>query len=457
MIDLPIMRTSPTKSPSGIDSSPIGSSPGDPPAIITPVTNPLQVAQKQIKRACDTLALPPSVYEILKSPEQVVEVQIPVKMDDGHINVFTGYRALHCTALGPGKGGVRFHPQVTLDEVKALSIWMTFKSCVAGLPYGGGKGGVIADPRQLSQNELEQLTRGYVARISPFIGERIDIPAPDVGSSPQMIGWMIDEYNKQKKAHLTGAFTGKPLLLGGSKGRLESTGLGVALTAQLAWQALKNIPLDTALADTTAMLQGFGNVGRFTLKYLREKGVKVLAIAEYDEEGEYAIFRREGFDYEELANEMDRKGSLRHLAKIERLPLKEFWQQPTDILIPVALENAIDGEIAETIQAKLIVEGANGPLTSEGDEVLQCRNLTVVPDILANAGGVIVSYFEWVQNQQGYYWDKELIRHRQEALMRNAFHALWALKEEEKVSFREAAYLYSLTRLADAMKLRGWY
>lgn len=418
-------------------------------------TSPLKSAQKQIKLACEQLELDPAVYDLLKEPQRVIEISIPVRMDDGSTKVFKGYRAVHNDAIGPGKGGIRFHPDVDLEEVKALSIWMTFKCCVTGIPYGGGKGGVTVDPRSLSQGELERLSRGYIRGLYKYLGEKIDIPAPDAGTNPQVMAWMVDEYIKITGNHDLGVITGKPVEWGGSRGRNEATGFGVAVIAREAARKF-NIDIESA----TAAVQGFGNVGSFTVKNVQGLGAKVAAVAEKDDqEGTYAIYNRDGLDFDDLYDYYYTQGnrSFINYPKGEIISMDEFWELEIDLMIPAALENVITGEVAERLRAKLVCEAANGPTTTDGDEVLERRGIQLTPDILTNFGGVTVSYFEWVQNLYGYYWDEAEIVEKQEVEMVKAFNNVWKIKEEYGVSLRRAAYLYSVKRVAEVMKLRGWY
>lgn len=415
--------------------------------------NPLISAQKQVKAACDALKLDPAVYELLKEPQRTIEISIPVKMDDGTTKVFKGYRAVHNDAIGPGKGGIRFHPDVYFDEVKALSVWMTFKCGVMGVPYGGGKGGIAVDPLSLSESELERLSRGYVQGLYKYLGEKIDIPAPDVGSNSQVMAWMVDEYCKLTGESSLGVITGKPVEWGGSLGRNEATGFGVSVIAREAAREL-GIKMEGA----KVAIQGFGNVGSYTVKNVQNQGAKIIAIGEWTkEEGTYAIYNEDGLDFEDMKAYMDENGNLLGYPKAEKISLDEFWELEVDILIPAALENAITEEIAEKINAKLVCEAANGPTTTEADEVLKRRGIPLTPDILTNAGGVTVSYFEWVQNLYGYYWSEEEVEEKQEIEMVNAFNDVWKLKEEYDVTVREAAYMLSVKKIADVMKLRGWY
>lgn len=415
--------------------------------------NPFENAQKQVKDACDALGLDPSVYEILKEPQRFLEVSIPVKMDDGSVKVFKGYRSFHNDAIGPTKGGVRFHPNVNPDEVKALSIWMTFKCCVTGIPYGGGKGGITVDPKSLSKGELERLSRGYIDGIYKLIGEKVDIPAPDVNTNGQIMAWMVDEYNKLMGESSIGVITGKPVGFGGSLGRNEATGFGVAVIAR---EAAKKLGMD--LKGSNVAIQGFGNVGSNTVRNCQRLGAKVVAVGEWaPEKGTYAVYNENGLDYEDMAKYMSEHGNLVGYPNAKEVTLDEFWALNVDIMIPAALENAVTAEVAEKINAKLVCEAANGPLTPDADEVFARRGITVTPDILTNAGGVTVSYFEWVQNLYGYYWSEEEVQEKEEIAMVNAFNAIWAIKEEHDVPMRKAAYMHSVKKVAETMKLRGWY
>lgn len=417
------------------------------------ILNPLESAQKQIKIACDKLGLGDDVFELLKEPQRVIEVSIPVKMDNGSLKVFKGYRSLHNDAVGPGKGGVRFHPGVDLDEVKALSIWMTFKCGVTGIPYGGAKGGITVDPKELSQGELERLSRGYIQGLHKYLGEKIDIPAPDVNTNGQIMAWMVDEYIKLTGRNDVGVITGKPVEWGGSKGRNEATGFGVAVIAR---EFARENGIE--MKGATVAIQGFGNVGSFTVKNVQNQGAKIVALGEWAKEvGTYALYNEEGLDYQDLAKYMAENKTLVDYPKAKMITLDEFWELNVDILIPAALENAITEEVAKKVNAKLICEAANGPITPEADEVLKDRNIPVTPDILTNSGGVTVSYFEWVQNLYGYYWSEEEVVEKQEVEMVKAFNNIWNIKVEEDVTMREATYLFSVKKIAEVMKLRGWY
>lgn len=413
----------------------------------------LNNAQSQIRIAVDRLGLPEEVYELLKEPQRVLEVSIPVKMDDGSIKVFKGYRSQHNDAVGPYKGGIRLHQNVDLDEVKALSIWMTFKCGIVGIPYGGGKGGITADPSELSQGEIERLARGYIQKIHKYLGDKIDIPAPDVNTNAQVMSWMVDEFEKIKGHQEPGVITGKPVALGGSLGRTEATGLGVV---EVAKSYLKKIDKD--FNEATASVQGFGNVGSFTCKFLEKAGIKVVSIAGHHKGEQFAIYKEDGIDIEALIEFRKENKNLKEFEGIEVIDMDKFWGLEVDLLIPAALENAIDKDVAKLVNAKAVLEAANGPTTIEGDAVLKERGIFLTPDVLTNAGGVTVSYFEWVQNLYGYAWTEEKVLEEAAKAMQTAFENIWNLYEEhEEVSMREAAYMYSIKVVADAMKLRGWY
>lgn len=411
--------------------------------------NPLIAAQQRVRVACEKLGMPADVYEILKYPQRMVEVSVPVKMDDGSVRVFTGFRAQHNTAVGPSKGGIRFHQNVTRDEVAALSIWMTFKCSVTGIPYGGGKGGVIVNPKELSAGELERLCRGYVDAIYPILGEKRDVPAPDVNTNAQIMAWMTDEYIKLSGESAFGTFTGKPVELAGSLGRGKATGLGISI---IMGEALKKQGKD--IRGARIAVQGFGNVGSFTAKCAHDMGAKIVAIAEWN----VTLYNEGGLDIDALMEYKEQnKGNIQGFPGATEISAEEFWGLDVDVLSPCAMENTINDDTAPLIKTKLVVEGANGPTTLDGEEILLKNGVTVVPDILANAGGVTVSYFEWVQNRYGYYWPESEVEQKEIAAMKSAFDAIYKIKEEYNVSMREAAYMHSIKRVAAAMKLRGWY
>ena len=411
--------------------------------------NPFEIARKQVKTACDRLNADPAVYEILKNPRRVLEVSFPVKLDDGTVKTFTGYRSQHNNAVGPYKGGVRFHPHVNLDEVKALSIWMTIKCCVAGIPYGGGKGGITLDPRDYSEAELERISRAYSEAISPLIGEKIDIPAPDVNTNGKIMSWMVDAYENVVKKSAPGVFTGKPVEFGGSLARTEATGYGVNFAAV---QALEKLGKD--VKGATYAIQGFGNVGYHTGYYAHQSGAKVVAVSTVD----VAIYNENGLDMEALFKEFQEKGFITNEAGYgKEISNAELLALDVDVLAPCALENQLTSENAGKVRAKIVVEGANGPTTPEADAILRQNGVLVVPDILANCGGVVVSYFEWVQNLQGYYWEFDEVQEKETVVLRRAFHDIWNLAQEYDVDLRTASYMMSIRRVEKAMKLRGWY
>ena len=411
--------------------------------------NPFEIAQKQIKSACDKLNADPAVYEILKNPMRVLEVSFPVKLDDGTVKTFVGYRSQHNNAVGPFKGGLRFHPDVTKDEVKALSTWMTFKCSVAGIPYGGGKGGMAIDPKDYSKAELERISKGFATAISPIIGEKVDIPAPDVNTNGQIMSWMVEAYEKVAGKSTKGVFTGKPLEFGGSLARTEATGYGVHLTAK---KALAKLNMD--VKGATYAVQGFGNVGFYTAYYAHKDGAKIIAFSN----SHVAIYNENGIDMEAVIKDFEENGRiLTNKDYGKDITNAELLELEVDVLAPCALENQITSENADRIKAKVITEGANGPTTPEADEILFKKGIVVIPDILANSGGVVVSYFEWVQNLQSYYWSFEEVQQKEDALLSTAFEDVWALADEYKVDLRNAAYMKSIERISKAMKLRGWY
>ena len=409
--------------------------------------NPFEIAQRQVKNACDKLGTDPAVYEILKNPMRVMELSFPVKMDDGTIRTFTGYRSQHNNACGPYKGGLRFHPDVNLDEVKALSTWMTFKCSVTGIPYGGGKGGLAIDPKDFSTGELERISRGFAAALAPFIGEKVDIPAPDVNTNGQIMAWMVDEYEKVTGNFAPGVLTGKPVDFFGSLARTEATGYGVAIMAREA-AAKKGMDLKTA----TVAVQGYGNVGSYAALYISQMGAKVVAVSD----SSCMLYDENGIDIPALDEYVKANKHLKGFGCTE-MDRGELLTQNVDILMPCALENQITSENAKDIKAKIISEGANGPTTPEADEILKGNGILVIPDILANSGGVTVSYFEWVQNLMRYTWSFEEVQSKQDVLMIKAFEDIWTLMHEHDVDMRTAAYMMSIKRIATAMKYRGWY
>ncbi len=409
--------------------------------------NPQEIVQILIYNATRELGLPMAVYEYLKEPERVLVVSIPVRMDNGEVKTFIGYRSQHSDVIGPCKGGVRFHPNVTLDEVKALSTWMTFKCAVLGLPFGGGKGGVVCNPAEMSTRELESLSRGYIRALAGFVGPDRDIPAPDVNTNQQIMGWMLDEYSKMKGYNAPGLITGKPMVLGGSAGRAAATGRGTVICIR---EAAKRMGL--SLQGATAAIQGFGNVGSHTALLLDELGVKVTAIC--DARG--GAYNPSGIHIHEAVGYYAEHGTVEGLPYTEHIDSESLLTLDVDILVPAALENVITLANADRVRAKIVAEAANGPTTPEAARVLTGNGILQIPDILCNAGGVTVSYFEWVQNIQNFYWTEDEVNSRLEQLMVGAFNAVWKVMEERQVSMRRAAYMVAIKRIADAMAARGW-
>lgn len=406
----------------------------------------LESTRTVVKGALDKLGYSDEVYELLKEPIRMMTVRIPVRMDDGSMKIFTGYRAQHNDAVGPTKGGVRFHPNVTENEVKALSIWMSLKAGIVDLPYGGGKGGIICDPREMSFRELEGLSRGYVRAISQIVGPTKDIPAPDVFTNSQIMAWMMDEYSRIDEYNSPGFITGKPIVLGGSHGRESATAKGVTICIH---EAAKKIDMDVSGAKV--IVQGFGNAGSFLSKFLHDAGAIIVGIS--DAYG--ALYDPEGLDIDYLLDRRDSFGTVTKLFT-NTITNKELLENECDILIPAAVGNQITVENAENIKAKIIVEAANGPTTNEATRILTERGVLLVPDVLASAGGVTVSYFEWVQNNQGYYWPEEEINEKLHKVMINAFNNVYRIAETRKVDMRLAAYMIGVRKMAEASRFRGW-
>lgn len=408
--------------------------------------NIFEMAQIPLNKAIETMELDAGAAAIIAVPERTLEVSIPVKMDDGTTKVFTGYRSQHSTILGPAKGGVRYHQNVSMDEVKTLAFWMTCKCAVAGLPYGGGKGGIIVDPAKLSKAELERLTRGYIDKIAPIIGEKRDIPAPDMNTNAQIMGWMMDEYSKLNGQYEPGFITGKAISVGGSLGRTAATGRGVVVAAL---EALKLQGIQPY--EATAAVQGFGNVGSWTAKLFCDAGVKVIALS--DVYG--AIFKADGFDCYDVDAYVKKTGSIVGYPGSKAITNADLLAMEVTVLAPCAIELQLTAENAATVQASIICEGANGPTTPEADDILEAKGVMVIPDILANGGGVTVSYFEWVQNLYRYFWPEEEVIEKQNALMRKAFKAVYEKAKQYNVTLRVAAYIVALGSLEEAMKIRG--
>lgn len=411
--------------------------------------NPLQMVQAQIRAALDNMDLDPVVYDLLAEPKRFYDYSFPVRMDDGTIRIFKGFRSQHNDALGPNKGGLRFHQNVTADEVKALSAWMTFKCAVVGLPYGGGKGGIIVDPRELSNREIEKVSRAWMRAFHNEIGQYRDIPAPDVNTNPQIMAWMIDEANIISSKSQNGHLTGKPVELGGSLGRTEATGYGVAYMVR---KAAQKINLD--FEGSTTVVQGFGNVGSYAAEMLQSWGSKVIAVS--DVYG--SIYKEDGIDIPALMEFVAQGNKVTDFPGVEIKDRDDVFTTKCDIFLPCALENSITKENAHLIDCKIISEGANGPTTPEADEILLEKGVFIIPDVLANAGGVTVSYFEWSQNLYGHYWEKELVLEEEEKIMVKAFDEIYKLMQAKDMkNMRKAAFMHSIGKIASVMKLRGWY
>ncbi|MDO4178413.1 MAG: Glu/Leu/Phe/Val dehydrogenase [Phascolarctobacterium sp.] len=408
--------------------------------------NIFEMAKIPMNKAIEVMHLDPNAAAIIASPERTLEVSVPVKMDDGTVKVFTGYRSQHSTVLGPAKGGIRYHQNVSMDEVKTLAFWMTCKCAVAGLPYGGGKGGIIVDPAKLSKRELEALTRGYTDKIAPIIGEKRDIPAPDMNTNAQIMGWILDEYSKLTGQYEPGFITGKAICMGGSLGRTAATGRGVVVAALEAMK-VKNIDPHTA----TAAVQGFGNVGSWTGKLFCDEGVKVVAVS--DVYG--AIYNPEGLDCYAVGDFVAETGSVVGFPGSQKISNAELLALDVTVLAPCAMELQLTKDNADAVRAKIVCEGANGPTTPDADEVFDKKGIMVVPDILANGGGVTVSYFEWVQNLYRYFWSEEEVIEKQNAMMRKAFKNVYNKAEEFGVNMRVAAYIVAMNSLAEPMRIRG--
>ena len=386
--------------------------------------------------------------ETLKRPKKILIVDVPIELDNGEIAHFEGYRVQHNLSRGPGKGGIRYHQDVTLSEVMALSGWMSIKNAAMNLPFGGAKGGIRVNPKLLSSAEVERMTRRYTSEIHNVIGPTRDIPAPDVNTNEQIMAWMMDTYSVNQGQTVTGVVTGKPISLGGSVGRNEATGRGL-FTAGI--EAAKKIKLE--ISGAKIIVQGFGNVGRTAAKLFDGAGSKIIAVMDHTG----AIFNSNGIDISALGSHVDKEGGIKGYSGAETLFTEEFWGLKCDIAIPAALEGQITKNNADLIKAKLIIEGANGPTTPEADDILQGKNILVVPDVLANAGGVTVSYFEWVQDFNSYFWDEDEINHRLERLMKKAFDSIWDVSVKNNTSLRTAAFIIGCSRILKSRQLRGLY
>ena len=419
------------------------------PAPILDHENPFESMMSRFKIASEILGLEEEVYNVLKSPAKQMTVSLPITMDDGSIKVFEGHRVIHSNILGPSKGGIRYDPNVNIDEIKALAAWMTWKCAVVDIPYGGAKGGIKCNPREMSAGEIERLTRAYTLSMIEIFGPDRDIPAPDMGTGPREMAWLMDEFSRAHGHTTNAVVTGKPLVLGGSLGRPEATGRGVMVTTLAAMEKLRINPY-----GATCAVQGFGNVGTFAALLLEERGVKVVAISDltgayYNENG---INIQNAIDYRSKNN-----GTLEGYSEAQLIPGEDVLTLPVDVLIPAAMENVITKKNANLIQAKLIVEGANGPTSAKADSIINEKGIVVVPDILANAGGVTVSYFEWVQNRLGYKWTHERVNRRSDRIMKDAFDSVYKTMVEYKVSSRISAYIVAIDKVAKTYKYRGGF
>ena len=411
--------------------------------------NPYQNMLNVVDRAATMLGYKPSEYETLKYPERELRVAVPVEMDDGTVRIFEGYRVQHSTSRGPAKGGIRYHQDVDLDEVKALAGWMTFKCAVVNIPYGGGKGGVAVNPSTLSHNELRRLTRRFTAMIAPIIGPDQDIPAPDVGTNPEVMGWIMDTYSMLHGRCIHGVVTGKPVEIGGALGRKAATGRGVMLNAKFILNKLGR-----KIEETTVAIQGQGNVGGVAAELMDKEGFKVVAVSDISG----GLYDPEGLDIPAIRKHLSVKGATLETfpaGKAQRITNAELLELPVTMLVPAALENQINGSNADRIRAEIIVEGANGPTTNEADEILDKKGIVIVPDILANSGGVIVSYFEWVQNIQSVSWNEEEVNAKLFEIISRGFEGVWEISQEKNVTLRTGAYLIAVKRVVEAKKLRG--
>ncbi len=411
-------------------------------------TNPWLSAEARFDAAAAKLGLDEGVRKVLKCPMREVTVNIPVLLDDGRIEVFTGYRVQHSIVRGPGKGGIRYAPDVSLDEVRALASWMTWKCAVVNIPFGGAKGGVICDPSMLSDGELERLTRRYTAQILDVIGPDIDVPAPDVNTNERVMAWIMDTYSMHKRHATTAVVTGKPMELGGSRGRKEATGRGCMIVTL---QALKKFGLKPE--ETRVVIQGLGNVGGMAAKLMAARGFTIVGAIEYDG----AVYNPHGLNITDLMEHRKETGSIADFPGGEAVDRKEAMFLDCDVLLPAATENVITSENADRLRCKILCEGANGPTTAIADEILADKKVFVIPDILANAGGVTVSYFEWVQDRQGFFWNEDLVNGRLEEIMVGSFESVTEYAARHKVDNRTAAYMLALDRVAGAMKMRGIY
>jgi glutamate dehydrogenase (NAD(P)+) len=410
--------------------------------------NPFEAQTTRFDFAAKKLNLEEGLWKILSQPAREIIVHIPVNMDDGRIELFTGYRVQHSMARGPAKGGVRYAPDVTLDEVKALASWMTWKCAVVNIPFGGAKGGIICDPKKMSQAEIERMTRRYTAELVEFIGPEKDVPAPDMNTNEQTMAWMMDTYSMHMRQTVNAVVTGKPLNIGGSRGRREATGRGVLICCD---QAIQKLGMQRE--STRVIVQGFGNVGSNAAQLMHQAGYKVIGIGEWDG----GLYNKNGIDIDALVEHKQRNGSIHGFSGADRADTAELLVTDCDILAPCAMENQITSKNADRIKAKIIAEGANGPTTAPADDVLQKKGVFVIPDILCNAGGVTVSYFEWVQDRQGFFWKESVVNQQLEDILVDAFEAVVHYAETHAVNNRIAAYMLAIDRVAFTIKQRGIY
>lgn len=419
------------------------------PAPILDKENPFESMMSRFQIAAEHLGLNQDTYNVLKSPDKQVIINIPITMDDGSIKVFEGYRVIHNNVLGPSKGGVRFDRHVNLDEVKALAAWMTWKCAVVDIPFGGAKGGIRCNPREMSSGEIERLTRAYTTSLNEVFGPDTDIPAPDMGTGEREMAWMMDQFSRNRGMTVNGVVTGKPNVLGGSAGRAEATGRGVMVSTLAALQTFEINPY-----NCTAAIQGFGNVGSHAAQLLEERGLKIVAIS--DITGTY--YNKNGIDVEKaIEHRLENRGLLEGFSEADKLGIDDVLTLDVDVLIPAALENVITMKNADKIKAKLIVEGANGPTSYKADDIIAEKGIHVIPDILANAGGVTVSYFEWVQNRIGYKWTRERVNRRTDRIMKSSFDNVYKTALKYNVTLRIAAYIVAIDKVAKAYSYRGGY
>ena len=410
--------------------------------------NPWEAQAARFDLAAQKLKLDEGLWKVLRYPTREIIVHIPVSMDDGHLEVFTGFRVQHSIARGPAKGGVRYSPDVTLDEVRALASWMTWKCAVVNIPFGGAKGGIICDPHRMSMGELERMTRRYTAELFEFIGPEKDVPAPDMNTNEQIMAWMMDTYSMHMRQTVTAVVTGKPLNMGGSRGRREATGRGLMIICD---EAMKKLSMNRD--QTRVVIQGFGNVGSNAARLMYERGYKIIGIVEVGG----GLYNRNGIDIEALWEYRQQNGTVHGFSGAEKYDPAELMLVDCDVLIPAATENQITSRNADRVKARVLIEGANGPTTAAADDILSDKKVFIVPDILANAGGVTASYFEWVQDRQGYFWKESVVNEQLEHIMRESFQAVVEYAENHNVNNRIAAYMLAIDRVAYTIRQRGIY